>query len=67
MKKETKSTSKSNLKTGSVSPELETISIMENNSSIHQRSKAIDITTLPGVGAATAEKLESSGFRDLMV
>ena len=31
-----------------------------------QMSEAKKIQDLPGVGAATAEKLESAGFRDLM-
>ena len=29
-------------------------------------SKMVDVTSLPGVGAATAEKLQSSGFHDVM-
>lgn len=39
---------------------------MKQNPSIHERSKLGDITTLPGVGAATAEKLKESGFDSLM-
>jgi DNA repair protein RadA len=35
-------------------------------SSIRSRSSAVKVTDLPGVGAATAEKLELSGFGDVM-
>ena len=33
---------------------------------VEEESKMIDVTSLPGVGAATAEKLQSSGFHDVM-
>ncbi|MEK6840056.1 MAG: helix-hairpin-helix domain-containing protein, partial [Nanoarchaeota archaeon] len=63
---ETKNTEKAAEKLSKVEPKKEQSAIKEEKVAAKEVTKELQITDLPGVGAATAEKLTQAGFDSLL-